>query len=159
MKNTNFAKRNLLTNKMDVNLYVLGSSMLNWIGGHVDSRHIVIIDKCGGAKRAMELLKKLTKPTTLRKNMSYDTVLCFYTGSRDRSPTLGRPRNQTISIVDAISGSRASRVRTTSPIGIGISCQSGRGRGLEMKTKLERTTNVPENPLHESKLRRTRACI
>jgi hypothetical protein len=92
MKKTNFAKRNLLTNKMNVNLYVLGSSMLNWIGGHVDSRHIVTVDKCGGVKRAMELLKKLTEPTTLRNSMSYNTVLYFCTGARNRSLTLGRPR-------------------------------------------------------------------
>jgi hypothetical protein len=77
MKNTNFAKRNLLTNKMNVNLYVLGSTMLNWIGGHVDGRHIVTVEKCGRVKRAMELLKNLTEPTALRNSMSYSTVLYF----------------------------------------------------------------------------------
>jgi hypothetical protein len=130
--------------------------MLNWIGGHVDSRHIVTVDKCGGVKRAMELLKKLTEPTALRNSMSYSTVLCFCTGARNCSLTLGRPRDQTISVVDAISKSRASRVRTTSPIRIGISYQSGRRRGSEMKTKLEHTMNVPENTLHKSKVRCTR---
>jgi hypothetical protein len=68
---------------------------------------------------------------------------------------LGRPRDQTISVVHAISGSRALRVRTNSPIRIGISCQSG-GRGSEMKTKHERIMNVLENMLHKSKVRCTR---
>jgi hypothetical protein len=122
MKNTNFAKRNLLTNKMNVNLDVLGSSTLNRIGGHVDRRHIVTVDKCGRVKRAMELLKELTEPTALRNSMSHSMVLCFCTGARNRSLMLGRPRDQTISVVDAISRNRASRVRTASPIRIGISC-------------------------------------
>jgi hypothetical protein len=153
MKNTNFAKRNLLMKKMNVNLYVLGLSMLNWIRGHVDIRHIVTVDKHGGVKRAMELLKELTEPAALCNNMSYNTVLCFCTGVRNRSLTLGRPRDQTISVVDAISRSRALRIRTASPIRIRISCQSSRGRGSEMKTKIERSMNVPENTLHEGKVR------
>jgi nucleoside-triphosphatase THEP1 len=102
MKNMNFAKGDLITNKMDVNLNVLCSSMLNWIRGHVDCGHIVTIDKCGRMERAMKLLKKLTEPTTLRNSMSHNAVLGFSTGSRDHSLALGRPRNQIVSIVDAI---------------------------------------------------------
>jgi hypothetical protein len=75
----NFAKGYLLTNKMDVNLNVLCSSMLNWIRGHVDGGHIVTVDKSGRVERAMKLLKKLIERTTLHNSMSHNTVLCFST--------------------------------------------------------------------------------
>jgi hypothetical protein len=141
---------------MYVNLNVLGSSMFNWIRGHVDGGHVVTIDKCGRLERTMKLLKKLTEPTTLCNRMSHSVILCFSTGSRDRSLALGRPRNQTVSIVDTIVGSRASRVRTASPTRIIISYQSGQRRGSEMKAKLARTTNIPKNTLHESTERHAR---
>jgi hypothetical protein len=67
-----------------------------------DGGHVVIVDKCGGVERTMKLLKKLTEPTTLHDSMSHNAILCFSTGSRDCSLALGRPRNQTVSIVYAI---------------------------------------------------------
>jgi hypothetical protein len=94
MKNMNFTKGDLLTNKINVNLNVLCSSMLNRIRGHVDGGHIVIADKCGRVESAMKLLKKSTEPTTLCNHVSHSAVLCFSTGSRDCSLALGRPRNQ-----------------------------------------------------------------
>jgi hypothetical protein len=35
----------------------LDVAVLNWIGGHVDGRHIVTIDKCGRAKWSVKFLK------------------------------------------------------------------------------------------------------
>lgn len=59
MEHPNFAKRHPLSNKVDVNLDVLGAAMLHWIGGHVDGGYIVTINQCGGAKRAVQFLKEL----------------------------------------------------------------------------------------------------
>jgi hypothetical protein len=50
----------------------------------------------------MKLLKKFTEPTTLCNGMSHSVIFSFSTGSRDHSLSLGRPGNQTVSIVDAI---------------------------------------------------------
>jgi hypothetical protein len=102
MKDTNFAKGDLLTNKIYVNLNVFDSPMLNWIRGHVDGGHVLTVDKCGGMEWTMKLLKKFTEPTTLRNGMSHSVIFSFSTGLRDCSLSLGRPRNQTVSIVDAI---------------------------------------------------------
>jgi hypothetical protein len=42
---------NLLTNKVDVHIYVLGATMMNGIGGEVDSGDIVAKDDRGLVKR------------------------------------------------------------------------------------------------------------
>jgi hypothetical protein len=57
MGNPNFAKRNLLSNEVYVDLNMLGATMLHWIGQHVDGRDNVIVDKSGRAERSMKLLK------------------------------------------------------------------------------------------------------
>jgi hypothetical protein len=41
VKNSNVTERNLLTNKVDVQLDVLGATMMNGVGGEVDSEDVV----------------------------------------------------------------------------------------------------------------------
>jgi hypothetical protein len=112
---------------MNINLDVLGSTMLYRIGRHVDSGHIVTVDKCSSTERSMELLKKLAKPAALGNCMSHDTILSLGTGASNCGLALGRLGYQAFTIVDAIPRGGATRVRTTSPISITIGCQSSRG--------------------------------
>ena len=51
MQNTNFTKRDLLANEVDIDLDVLGPSMMNRVGCHVDSTDVVTEDNRGGGKR------------------------------------------------------------------------------------------------------------
>jgi hypothetical protein len=44
---------------MNVNLNVLGTTMLHWVGRHVHSGDIVTIDKCDGAEKSMKFLEEL----------------------------------------------------------------------------------------------------
>jgi hypothetical protein len=92
----------MLANEVDVNLNVLGVAMLHWIGQHVDGRDVVAVDKCSHGERTMELLKKLTKPAALSHRMSDGSVLGFSTGAQDGGLTLGRPRDQTVAVVDTV---------------------------------------------------------
>jgi hypothetical protein len=55
-------KSNLFTNKMYVELDVLGPEMMNWIGGEVDSRNVVAVNDGGLVDGAGELKKELAKP-------------------------------------------------------------------------------------------------
>lgn len=98
MKNPNLTERHLLTNKMDVNLDVLRATMLNRVGGHVDSTHIVAEDDVRGAERTLKLVKKLTKPTTL----SHGTILGLGTGARNCGLAFGGPGHKVITEVDTI---------------------------------------------------------
>ena len=96
MKNTDLSKRDLLPDKMNVDLYVLGATMLDRVRCHVYSADIVTKNHCGRRKGMMELSKKLAYPTTLSNSMCYGPVLCLGTGTGDRSLPFGRPGDQVV---------------------------------------------------------------
>ena len=50
----------------------------------------------------MEFLKKLAKPTALSNGMGDRTILSLGTGAGDGGLSLGRPRNQTVTIVNTV---------------------------------------------------------
>jgi hypothetical protein len=55
MKNPCMTKCNLLSNKVNVDFYMLRSLMLHWIAGEIHSTDIITIDQSGSAKRAVKL--------------------------------------------------------------------------------------------------------
>jgi hypothetical protein len=57
VKNSNFAKRHLLMDKVDVYLNVLGATMLHKIGCHVDGRDVIAVDESSRSERATKFLK------------------------------------------------------------------------------------------------------
>ena len=73
-------KSHLLPNKMDINLNVLGASMMNRVGGEVNCGDIVTVDNHGLVDRTRELMKKLTKPGALGDNISHNVILSLSTG-------------------------------------------------------------------------------
>jgi len=87
-------KSYLFPNKMDINLNVLGASMMNRVGGEVDRRNIVTVDNRGLVNRRQELMQKLTKPGTLGDDVGNGTVLRFSTGAGDNGLPLGRPGDE-----------------------------------------------------------------
>jgi hypothetical protein len=105
----------------------------------------------------MKFLEELTKPTTLSNRMGNITILSFRTRTGNSGLSFGKPRDETITVVNTIARGRSPRVRTASPISIRICCQSSRGRGVEMQTKFQCTANIPEDTLHESKVRHARS--
>ena len=56
MKNTDFAQGHLLMDEVDVDLNVLGTTVMNWVGCHVDSADVVAIDDSGDSQRNMQFL-------------------------------------------------------------------------------------------------------
>jgi hypothetical protein len=123
MEDPDFPQSDLLTDKVDVNLNVLRSSMVNWVSCHIDSTNIVTKDNRSLLERKMKLLKKLTQLTTLSHNVSNCPVLCLGTRTRNCVLPLGLPRHQSITKINTITRSRTPRIRTTSPVGIRIGCE------------------------------------
>ena len=109
-------KSYLFPNKVDINLNVLGTTMLDRIRGHVDSTNVVTEDNNGRRQRVMELPKELTDPTTLSNNMTNGAILCLGTGTRYSSWTFRRPRDKVVTKIDAVAGRRTLGVRAPSPI-------------------------------------------
>ena len=57
MQNTKITNSDSFPDEVKINLNVLGSLMLNWIGGHVDYTNVVTIHQCGAPERGMQLQK------------------------------------------------------------------------------------------------------
>ena len=88
------AKSHLFPNKMNIQLNMLGPSMMHRVSGEADRRDIVAVDHCGTVNRTRQPLKQLTKLGTLGDGVGHRTILSLSTGARDRRLPLGRPRDE-----------------------------------------------------------------
>ena len=61
MQNSQITDGDPLSNKVKINLDVLGALMLDWVGGHVDCTDVVAIYQCSAAKRGVKLQEELEK--------------------------------------------------------------------------------------------------
>ena len=59
MKNSKITNGDPLLDEVEVNLNMLGSLMLNRVGGHVDGTDVVTIHQRSSAKRGVELMQQL----------------------------------------------------------------------------------------------------
>jgi len=57
MEHLNLSQSNLLTDKVNIYLNMLRATMMNWIGGHVDSTDIVSVDDRRRRDGCVELLE------------------------------------------------------------------------------------------------------
>jgi hypothetical protein len=87
---------------MNVDLNMLGSTMLDWVRSHVYSADIVAEDYSGGGQGLMKFAKKLSNPATLRNGVCNGPVLSLRTRARYCSLPFGRPGDQVIAKVNAI---------------------------------------------------------
>jgi hypothetical protein len=154
MKNSNFAKSYLFTNKVNVNLNMLGTTMLNWIGCHVDCKNIVTINDCSLLERSMEFSKKLAKPHGLSESMGDSSVFSLRSGNCNLP--FGRPRNNIITQINTKARCRLPSIWTTCPVCIRINCQACWRRRINKKTVIKSAFKIPKNAFDMSKMRRTR---
>jgi hypothetical protein len=54
MEDTDLAGGNLLSDKMKINLHMLGALMLNGVGGEVHDTDVVAVDKGASRRRGLE---------------------------------------------------------------------------------------------------------
>ena len=78
MKDTKITNSHMLLNQVEINLNMIGTLMLNWIGGHVDNT-IVTINQCGAAKRSMKFLQELVQACNLSNSIGDCAILSFST--------------------------------------------------------------------------------
>jgi hypothetical protein len=60
MEGADLTDDNLLSDKMKINLHMLGALMLNGVGGEVHGADIIIVDKCAPRRRGLKLVEQLT---------------------------------------------------------------------------------------------------
>jgi hypothetical protein len=66
---------NAFTDKVKINLNMLGALMLNEVAGEVDGANVVTVDLSVPRQGAVQLHKQLTKPTRLCHVVGHDMVL------------------------------------------------------------------------------------
>jgi len=70
---------------------MLGSLVLNRVGGEVHRTDVVEVDQCALGERAVKLGKELPEPGSLSHAVSDSAVLRLGTGAGDDRLTLGGP--------------------------------------------------------------------
>jgi hypothetical protein len=103
MKHAYLSKSNLLTDEVNIDLDVFGAAVVNGIGCHVDSTHVVAVDDRRRSNRHMEFLKKLSQPAALSNSVGHCPVLSLRAGPGDGSLSLGGPRDEVIALLAASS--------------------------------------------------------
>jgi hypothetical protein len=96
MEDADLTDGNLLSNKMKINLYMLGALILNGVGGEVHDGDIIAVDKCALRRRGLELVEQLTQPGGLSHAVDNDTILGLSAGAEDDGLPLSRPGNQVV---------------------------------------------------------------
>jgi hypothetical protein len=89
MEHPNLSQGNLVMDEVNVNLYVLRAMTVDRISSHIDSANIIVVHDSRRSNRCVELLKKLTKPTTLGDSMRNRAVLSLSAGTRHCRLALG----------------------------------------------------------------------
>jgi hypothetical protein len=87
---------NLLSDKMKINLYMLGALMLNGIGGEVHGADVVVVDNGAPRRRGLELMEQLLQPSGLSHAIGNGTILGLSAGAGDAGLLLSRPGNQVV---------------------------------------------------------------
>jgi hypothetical protein len=62
VEDTNVPDSNALTDKLEINLNMLGAPVLNGVGGEIDSADVVAVDQSGPQQGVVQLHKQPTKP-------------------------------------------------------------------------------------------------
>ena len=80
MKHTDSPKGDPFPDEVKVDFHVLGTLVLNGVGGEVDGADVVAVDEAGRIQRMMQLLQKLPQPGGFGDAVSNCTV--FGLGAR-----------------------------------------------------------------------------
>jgi hypothetical protein len=96
MEDADLADVNLLSDKMKINVHMLGVLMLNGVGGEVHGVDVVAVDKGAPRRRGLELMEQLSQPSGLSHAVDNGTILGLSAGARDDGLLFGRPGNQVV---------------------------------------------------------------
>jgi hypothetical protein len=71
VKDKNISTGNMLTNKVKINLNMLGTLMLDKVGGEVDHAEVVAVDQGGPRQGVVQLQKQLTESARLHHTVCH----------------------------------------------------------------------------------------
>jgi hypothetical protein len=89
MEDVDLTDGDLLSNKMEINLHMLGVLILNGVGGEVNGTDIVTVDMDAPRRRALELIEQLPLSSGLNHTISDGMVLSLHAGTKDDNLSFG----------------------------------------------------------------------
>ena len=120
MKDSNFTTFNFLTDKKGDHLDMFSALMMNIIFEQVNNTNVDTINQSSHGNRTVELKKQVLNSTSFRHNISDTTIFGLRIGLRNRGLSLSGPSDQIITEKDIVTRSRATGVRTTTPISVSV---------------------------------------
>jgi hypothetical protein len=79
------------SNKVEINLHMLGTLMLNGVGREVDGADVIAVDQRAPRQRTLELMEQLPQSSGLGHTIRDNTVLGLRVGTGDDSLPFGQP--------------------------------------------------------------------
>jgi hypothetical protein len=96
MEDADLTDGNLFSDKIKINLYMLGALMLNGVGGEAHGTNVIVVDKGAPRRRCLELVEQLLQSSGLSHAVGNGTILDLSAEAGDDDMPLGRPGNQVI---------------------------------------------------------------
>jgi hypothetical protein len=152
MEHPNLSQSNLVTDKVNVDLDVLRVMMVDRISGHIDNANIVTVHDGRRGNGRVELLEKLTKPTTLVHGMGNHAVLSLITRAGDGRLAHGGPRDQVVAEKNALAERRAPRVRTACLVRVGVCGEGVNQLEAKVETGGQSTLHVAQDALDQREM-------
>jgi hypothetical protein len=131
--------------------------MLHGIGGEVDCADVVVIDEGGAPEGTMELVEELSQPGGLCHAVGHNVVLGLSTGARDDGLPLGGLGDEVGAQEHGVTGGGSTRVRTASPVGVGVDHEFRHRGWSEKEVVVEGAAKVAQDPLESGVMRLSRA--
>ena len=91
-----------------------------WVLGHVHGRDVVAVRHRCGWNSTMQLAQKLSKPDALGRSVRDGPIFRFRAASGYSRLPFRRPGDEGVAKEYAVAESRASGIRATGPIGVGV---------------------------------------
>jgi hypothetical protein len=148
MEDTDLVDGNLLSDKMKINLHMLGALMLDGVGGEVHDADVVVVDKGGPRRWGLELVEQLSQPSGLSHAIGNGTILSLSAGAGDDGLLLSPPGNQVIPQEHHIAWCRDASVWTTGPVSVRVDDEVRAARTMQKKTIVWRPLKIAQDALH-----------
>ena len=89
VEDANLPQGHLLANEVDVDLDMLGATVVDRVSSHVDGANIVAVDHCSQGYRDVKFLKKLPHPAAFGDDMCNSPVFGLSPGAGDHGMPFG----------------------------------------------------------------------
>jgi hypothetical protein len=78
IEDTDFTKGVSLSDEVQVDLNMLGSLMLNRVGGEINCADIITVDHCSTTERTGKLCQKLAQPASFGDSNHDSSIFCLH---------------------------------------------------------------------------------